>query len=108
MKKLFISLVMLVSCPLFAAQNFIFCMEGSPSSFNPQIVTDGVSMNASAQAIFNRLVEFKYGGTEVIPSLAESWTVSKDKKLSHSSYVKMFSFNRTQFLNQLATLTQTM
>lgn len=80
MKKLFISLVMLASCPLFAAQNFIFCMEGSPSSFNPQIVTDGVSMNSSAQTIFNRLVEFKYGGTEVVPGLAESWTVSKDKK----------------------------
>lgn len=80
MKKLFISLVMLASCPLFAAQNFIFCMEGSPSSFNPQIVTDGVSLNASSQAIFNRLVEFKYGGTEVIPGLAESWTVSKDRK----------------------------
>jgi dipeptide transport system substrate-binding protein len=80
MKNLILTLAMLVSSSAFAAQNFVFCMEGSPSSFNPQIVTDGVSMNSSAQTIFNRLVEFKYGSTEVVPALAESWTVSKDKK----------------------------
>lgn len=62
-----------------AAQNFVYCMEGSPASFNPQLVTDGVSMNSSSQAIFNRLVEFKPGTTEVGPGLAESWTISKDK-----------------------------
>ncbi|MFN3696755.1 MAG: ABC transporter substrate-binding protein [Pseudobdellovibrio sp.] len=63
-----------------ADQNFIFCMEGSPASFNPQLVTDGVSMNSSAQTVFNRLVEFKKGTTEIVPALAESWTISKDKK----------------------------
>lgn len=63
-----------------AAQNFVYCMEGSPASFNPQIVTDGVSLNSSAQTVFNRLVEFKIGTTEVIPGLAESWTISKDRK----------------------------
>lgn len=62
-----------------AAQNFVYCMEGSPASFNPQLVSDGVSMNSSAQAIFNRLVEFKTGTTEVVPGLAESWEISKDK-----------------------------
>lgn len=80
MKNLILILAMLVSSSAFAAQNFVFCMEGSPSSFNPQIVTDGVSMNSSAQTVFNRLVEFKYGSTEVVAGLAESWTVSKDKK----------------------------
>lgn len=74
------SLVSFAFSTAFSAQNFIFCMEGSPSSFNPQLVTDGVSMNSSAQTIFNRLVEFKYGTTEIEPGLAESWTVSKDKK----------------------------
>ncbi len=93
MKKLFILAVLFVSSQLFAAQNFIFCMEGSPSSLNPQIVTDGVSMNASAQTIFNRLVEFKYGGTEVVPGLAESWTVSKDKKTFTFKLRKNVSFH---------------
>ena len=80
MKFFVASLLIFAVSTSFSAQNFIFCMEGSPSSFNPQLVTDGVSMNSSAQTIFNRLVEFKYGTTEIEPGLAESWTVSKDKK----------------------------
>jgi len=76
-----------------ADQNFIFCMEGSPASFNPQVVSDGVSMNSSAQTIFNRLVEFKHGGTEIEPGLAESWTISKDKKTYTFKLRKDVSFH---------------
>ncbi|AZZ35645.1 ABC transporter substrate-binding protein [Bdellovibrio sp. qaytius] len=80
MKKVLLATLLLLPMFAQAADNFIFCMEGSPSSFNPQIVTDGTSMNSSAQTIFNRLVEFKPGTTEVGPGLAESWTISKDRK----------------------------
>lgn len=83
--------------PAFAAQNFIFCMEGSPSSFNPQLVTDGISMNSSAQTVFNRLVEFKYGSTEIEPGLAESWTVSKDKKTFTFKLKKNVAFHSNAF-----------
>ena len=39
---------------------------------------DGTSYNASSQAVYNRLVEFKRGSTEIEPALAESWTISDD------------------------------
>ena len=97
MKKTFISLLMIFALRAQAAQNFIFCMEGSPSSFNPQIVTDGVSMNSSAQTIFNRLVEFKYGSTEIEPALAESWTISKDKKTYTFKLRKNVQFHSNEF-----------
>ena len=53
---------------LFIASNIeakpmIYCSEGSPSSFNPQIFTDGTSSNASTYTIYNRLVEFEIGST---------------------------------------------
>jgi dipeptide transport system substrate-binding protein len=76
-----------------SADNLVYCTEGSPSSFNPQIVSDGTSMNASAQTIFNRLVEFKPGSTEIRPSLAESWTVSKDRKTYTFKLRKDVSFH---------------
>ncbi len=92
-----ILLAFVISSRLQAAQNFIFCMEGAPSSFNPQLVTDGVSMNSSAQTVFNRLVEFKYGSTEIEPGLAESWTISKDKKTFTFKLRKNVSFHSNSF-----------
>ena len=74
-----------ISSSVWAAKKktFIYCSEGSPSSFNPQIATDGTSFNASATPVYNRLVEFKRGETNIIPALATSWEFDK-KKLSYT------------------------
>ncbi len=62
-----------------AAGTFVYCSEGSPRTFNPQMGADGPTFNASSRTIYNRLVDFEKGGTKVIPSLAETWTTSKNK-----------------------------
>ncbi|MFN3454103.1 MAG: ABC transporter substrate-binding protein [Pseudobdellovibrio sp.] len=80
-----------------AAQNFVFCMEGSPATFNPQLATDGVSFNSSAETVFNRLVQFKSGSTEIEPALAESWTISKDKKTYTFKLRKNVQFHSNDF-----------
>lgn len=54
---------------------FKYCLEGSPSSFNPQTATDGDTFDASSRTVYNRLVEFKPGTTMVKPSLAKKWEV---------------------------------
>lgn len=64
-----------------SGNTFVYCSEGSPSKLNPQIVTDGTSINASARTVFSRLVEFKYGETTIEPGLAESWELSPDGRL---------------------------
>jgi dipeptide transport system substrate-binding protein len=58
--------------------SFVYCSEASPEGFNPGLFTTGTTFDASSKTIFNRLVEFKLGTTEVIPALAESWDVSED------------------------------
>ena len=60
-----------------SAKTLVYCSEGSPENFNPQINTTGTSFD-TAYPIFNRLVEFKPGTTEIEPALAESWDVSDD------------------------------
>lgn len=70
-----------VPAPVQAATptTFVYCSEGSPRTFNPQMGADGPTFNASSRTIYNRLVDFEKGGTKVVPSLAESWTISKNK-----------------------------
>lgn len=66
-----ISLALASTTALAAPKTFVYCMEASPSYFNPQLVTDGASLDASGQTMFNRLTDFKPGTTDVVPSLAE-------------------------------------
>ena len=74
-----LALAAAISTPgVHAAKPLVYCSEGSPESFNPQLVTAGTSFDASAIQLYNRLSEFKIGSTEVIPGLAESWSISED------------------------------
>lgn len=56
----------------------VYCSEGSPGGFDHAQYTDGTTFDASAHALFNGLVEFKSGTTDLEPSLAEKWEVSED------------------------------
>ena len=51
-----------------AAKTLVYCSEGSPENFNPQLYTSGTSVDASAVPVYNRLVDFKPGTTELVPS----------------------------------------
>jgi dipeptide transport system substrate-binding protein len=61
-----------------AAKTLVYCSEGSPEGFNPQYYTTGTTFDAVSVPMFNRLVEFEIGTTNVIPGLAESWTAAPD------------------------------
>ena len=60
------------------AKTLVYCSEGSPENFYPAINTTGTSFDASARQIYNRLVEFKTGTTQVEPGLAQKWDISED------------------------------
>ncbi|TWI54402.1 dipeptide transport system substrate-binding protein [Pseudomonas duriflava] len=63
-----------------AASNLVFCSEGSPAGFDPAQYTTGTDFDASAETMFNRLIQFERGGTRVIPGLATTWDISEDGK----------------------------
>ncbi|MCP3688767.1 MAG: ABC transporter substrate-binding protein [Gammaproteobacteria bacterium] len=58
------------------AKTLVFCSEGSPEGFTPSLYTSGTTFDASSRQIYNKLVEFEIGTTNITPGLAESWTVS--------------------------------
>ena len=59
------------------AKSLVYCSEGSPENFTPAMNTTGTSLDA-ARPIYNQLVEFERGSTNVVAGLAESWEVSPD------------------------------
>jgi len=63
------------------AKTLVYCSEASPETFNPMLTVADSTMDAAAKTIFNRLVEFKPGTTDVGPALAEKWDVSEDGKV---------------------------
>ena len=68
-------------------KTLVFCSEGSPEVFNPQTGWTGTVFDATHH-IYERLFDFKYGTTEVIPSLIEEeWTVD-DKGLEYTFDLK--------------------
>jgi dipeptide transport system substrate-binding protein len=61
------------------AKTFVYCSEGSPEGFSPMLFTSGTTFDAN-RPIYDRLVQFKPGTTEVEPALAETWDVTEDGK----------------------------
>ena len=70
----------LIATPALAKGTLVYCSEGSPEGFQPQFFSTGTTFDAVSVPMFNRLVEFELGTTNIIPALAESWTVAPDGK----------------------------
>lgn len=60
------------------AKTLVYCSEGSPEGFDAALYTTNSTWDASAETIYDRLTEFESGTTNVVPGLAESWTISDD------------------------------
>jgi peptide/nickel transport system substrate-binding protein len=57
----------------------VYGAGGQPTSLDSGNITDGNSVMVQDQ-IYNRLIEFKPGTTEIEPGLATEWTASEDGK----------------------------
>src|SRR5215475_3367054 len=61
------------------AKTLVYFSEGSPENFNPMLNTTGTTFDANGP-IYNRLVEFRPGSTEVSPALSDRWEIAEDGK----------------------------
>lgn len=73
MKKLLLTAALLAS-PTAAAQSgtLVYGGNGEPISLESGNITDGISINVQRQ-IYDTLIDFKDGTTELVPGLATSW-----------------------------------
>lgn len=66
------------SAALKASDTVVWAIQTDPALLDPALVSDGPSLQVTDQ-IFESLVGFKVGGTNVVPELALSWKASKNR-----------------------------
>jgi len=71
------ALAVLLSASAFA-KPLVVCTESEPEGFDGGMFTAAVTHDAASEPLYNRLAEFEFDTTNVMPGLAEKWEVSKD------------------------------
>ncbi|CUA82925.1 ABC transporter substrate-binding protein SapA [Pseudidiomarina woesei] len=51
----------------------IYCSEGNPESFNPQLGTSGTTVDATSAQIYDRLLDYDDKRQQFVPALARGW-----------------------------------
>ncbi len=110
MKKLLIGgLAVLLATSLMHAEPkyggvLVFGRSGDSVSLDPGHATDGESFYGSKQ-VYDTLVQFKLGTTELEPGLAESWEISDDGLTYTFHLRKGVYFHPTKFFKKKVELT---
>ena len=90
--------------PEAVRSGLVYCSEGSPESFNPQLVTSGTTIDAISQQLYDRLLDIDAKTGELKPALASSWQVSNDGKVYHFSLQGDVQFHQTEYFRPSRTL----
>ncbi|TLU64844.1 ABC transporter substrate-binding protein [Thalassotalea litorea] len=75
----------------------VYCSEGSPTSFNPQLVTSGTTIDATTRQLYNRLIDFNRDNYQLEASLARSWHVTNDGTMITFYLRKDVQFHQTRY-----------
>ncbi len=81
----FLTLLLLTACNdegklSLSQRSIIYCSEGSPETFNPQLVTSGTTIDATSNQLYDRLIAYQGTENNLVPALAKSWHVTRDGK----------------------------
>ncbi|MDA8621793.1 ABC transporter substrate-binding protein [Psychrosphaera sp.] len=88
-----------------ASKTLLYCSEGSPESFNPQLVTSGTTIDAVSQQIYNRLVKIDPNTGQVASDIARKVIVSGDAMRYRFYLRKDIKFHTTDYFTPTRDLT---
>jgi peptide/nickel transport system substrate-binding protein/dipeptide transport system substrate-binding protein len=87
---------LLLAGPVVQAKPIVFCSDASPEGFDPA-EWDAAGTNQVNNQMFQGLLGFKRGGTELEPLLASAWTVSPDAKVFTFTLRRGVHFHHTPY-----------
>ncbi|MDN3919445.1 ABC transporter substrate-binding protein [Roseateles violae] len=90
----------LTTLPVLTAQAagkpLVYCADASPEGFDPGM-WDSASTNNVSRQMFQGLLDFKRGTTELVPKLATAWTISPDAKTFTFTLRRGVKFHKTPY-----------
>lgn len=69
----------MASAGVHAARAIVYCADASPEGFDPNL-WDSASTNNATNQMFQGLLAFRRGSTELVPQLATSWQMAPDAR----------------------------
>jgi len=85
-------------------RSIIYCSEGSPETFNPQLVTSGTTIDSTSNQLYDRLIAYQGQDNIIGPALAKSWHVTRDGKKITFYLRKDITFHTTEYFTPTRTL----
>ncbi|AZN35046.1 ABC transporter substrate-binding protein [Iodobacter ciconiae] len=102
--RLISSLFVLLWAVTVEAKPLTVCTEASPDGFDVVQYNSLTTTNASADVLFNRLIDYDASARKLVPSLAEKWQISPDGLSYTFTLKKNIAFHRTDYFNPTRTL----
>lgn len=107
LKPLLLGLLVLVTgCqkqPEASKTGLVYCAEGAPLSFNPHVSNSGVTLDASARPLYDRLLEVNPSTLALEPALASKWQISADGLTYTLTLRKGVTFHHTPWFKPTRT-----
>lgn len=103
------SLLLLTACNeegklSLSERSIIYCAEGSPETFNPQLVTSGTTIDVTSNQLYDRLIAYQGNDNKLSPALAKSWHVTRDGKKVTFYLRKNVTFHQTDYFTPTRSL----
>ncbi len=85
--------------PETVRSGLVYCSEGSPESFNPQLVTSGTTIDAISQQLYDRLLDIDPQSGELKPLLATHWQVNDSGTVYEFTLRPDVQFHQTEYFS---------
>lgn len=90
-------LILLSGCTEQQVGNgLVYCSEGDPETFNPQLSVSGTTIDATAKQLYNRLLQIDPVSGDLIPDLAIDWQISEDRRQYLFTLRQGVAFHQTE------------
>lgn len=83
--------------PETVRSGLVYCSEGSPEAFNPQLVTSGTTIDAISQQLYDRLLDIDPQSGELKPLLATDWQVNDSGTVYEFTLRSGVQFHQTEY-----------